>query len=482
MEVVFGMGKGVVIEEIMKDDEVNQASETGNRGQSMLLDENDVQTGNIDSTSKVDHPSWSSRSLSDSDINLSQDPIDITKEVKAEQEMQEPVYYSFHPQMYDSDYDRSISGLEGDLKTWNDDDDLLQQVDPYDWQQDPYHEDDEAEENTELFTELDDLLEHFPFQNDELNENVVGVDAPVVAVEEQLERIEHEVDEEIERPRKRKRENEGESASANVLPFGKIKQEEKGNICNVPRADRSLSREAGANNGNAKVLANTVQVMLEQNLWGCQIITRYIRKRVMKRFDVISVDDLYDLDDERYVWIDPVALPLASWAPEVYKKLGGRWGSSVFTDMVSDGPMSHGKVCVLTESLHRVIESFIVSYHNRTYRIIATEFAYWAPNIESIEVNSESNPLERKDAEGPNLDESLENKEHLDVVSRVLREDDVRRGFMEKNLEYDDGEILGLVHSQVIVVLYHDDNEDVTQLMLLKKDFIIGPPSTHSGY
>ncbi|GJU28893.1 RNA-directed DNA polymerase, eukaryota [Tanacetum coccineum] len=51
---------------------------------------------------------------------------------------------------------------------------------------------------------------------------------------------------------------------------------------------------------------------------------------------------------------------------------------------------------------------FIVSYRNRTYRIIATEFAYWAPNIESMEVNSESNPLERKDAEGPSLDESLE--------------------------------------------------------------------------
>ncbi|GJV52951.1 hypothetical protein Tco_1448692 [Tanacetum coccineum] len=48
-------------------------------------------------------------------------------------------------------------------------------------------------------------------------------------------------------------------------------------------------------------------------------------------------------------------------------------------------------------------ESFIVSYRNRTYRIIATEFAYWAPNIESIEVNFESNPLERKDVEGPSF-------------------------------------------------------------------------------
>nr|GEU63260.1 5-oxoprolinase-like protein [Tanacetum cinerariifolium] len=260
------------------------------------------------------------------------------------------------------------------------------------------------------------------------------------------------------------------------------------------------------------------------------------------------------IPDERCVWIDVVGLPLASWAPEVYKKLGGRWGSSVFTDMVSDGPMSHGKVCVLTESLHRVIESFIVSYRNRTYRIIAAEFAYWAPNIESMEVNSESNPLERKDAEGPSLDESLENEEHLDVdscdsdspknvnndsvspSSRVLREEEFRgvesdladsfkegeirgdsilyndgciKDCIDKNLEDDAGEILG-VHSQGDCDnVSTDDNEDaylssnalldvnhgdplcsrllhqgkchVTPVIAPEKDSIIAPPSTPPG-
>ncbi|GJW32693.1 hypothetical protein Tco_0052725 [Tanacetum coccineum] len=129
MKVVSGKGKGVVIEEIIEDDE----------------------TGNIDSTSKVDHPPWSFESTNE-------------------------------------------KGIRGRVKN---------SMDPYDWQQDPYHGDDQAEENAKF------------------------VDALVVAVEEQLERIEHVVDEDIERPRKRKRENKDESASANVLPFRKIKQEEK---------------------------------------------------------------------------------------------------------------------------------------------------------------------------------------------------------------------------------------------------------------
>ncbi|GKB27055.1 hypothetical protein Tco_0866456 [Tanacetum coccineum] len=84
-------------------------------------------------------------------------------------------------------------------------------------------------------------------------------------------------------------------------------------------------------------------------------------------------DVSYDfIPDERCVWIDLVGLPLASWAPEVYKKLGGRWGC----------------------------KSFKVSYRNRSYCITATEFAYWAPNIESTEDKSMIDSLERKDDEG----------------------------------------------------------------------------------
>ncbi|GJV10616.1 RNA-directed DNA polymerase, eukaryota [Tanacetum coccineum] len=53
-------------------------------------------------------------------------------------------------------------------------------------------------------------------------------------------------------------------------------------------------------------------------------------KEIFLEFKDVSHDFI---PDERCVWIDLVGLPLASWAPEVYKKLGVSVGSSVFTDM-----------------------------------------------------------------------------------------------------------------------------------------------------
>ncbi|GKC50907.1 hypothetical protein Tco_1073652 [Tanacetum coccineum] len=181
-----------------------------------------------------------------------------------------------------------------------------------------------------------------------------------------------------------------------------------------------------------------------------------------------SMDQVEKRQDFKHcVWMILVGLPLASWAPEVYKKLGGRWGSSVFTDMISDGPMSHGKVCVLTESLHRVIESFIVSYRNQTYRIIATEFAYWAPNIESIE---------HLDVDSCDSDSLDVNNDSVSPSSRVLREEDVRGVESDLVDSFEEGEIRD--DSGDCGNVTTDDNEDVTPVIAPEKDSIIAPPST----
>ncbi|GKC78971.1 hypothetical protein Tco_1129745 [Tanacetum coccineum] len=94
MEVVLGTGKGVVIEEVVEDDKVKEASKTGNSGKQLFLD-------------------------------FSYETLEMKNEVKAEQEMEEPVHNDFHPLMYE--------------------DDLLQKDDPVNYQQDPYHGKDEVE-------------------------------------------------------------------------------------------------------------------------------------------------------------------------------------------------------------------------------------------------------------------------------------------------------------------------------------------------
>ncbi|GJU06862.1 zinc finger CCCH domain-containing protein 19 [Tanacetum coccineum] len=151
---------------------------------------------------------------------------------------------------------------------------------------------------------------------------------------------------------------------------------------------------------NKAVLANKSVDMLgkygtsnagAEILWvsDCNTVVEFdsMDKKVGKRQDFKGVKrDIFEVQrcfsrfdtNERCVWIDLVVVcPLASWAPEVYKSWWSG-GSSVF----------YGYVCILAH-----------------------------PILNTTRVKFASNPLERKDAEGPSLDESLENEEHLDVDS-----------------------------------------------------------------
>nr|GEV55578.1 DUF4283 domain protein [Tanacetum cinerariifolium] len=147
-----------------------------------------------------------------------------------------------------------------------------------------------------------------------------------------------------------------------------------------------------------------------ENLWGVSVESVKNSKLLNELFLELK-DVSYDfIPDERCVWIDLAGLPLASWALEVYKKLGGRWGCSVFTNM--------------------------------------------APNIESTEDKSVTDFLEMKDDEGPSLDGGSEHEEPLDVDNydsvsskddnngeivgdSVLNNDGCVKDCMEKNLDDD---------------------------------------------
>nr|GEV96141.1 hypothetical protein [Tanacetum cinerariifolium] len=96
-------------------------------------------------------------------------------------------------------------------------------------QQENYHGDNEEEKAALLFAELDKLLEHVAFLNDELRESVVVVDPSVVVVDALVIPVNALVialEEEIQRPKKRKKEMEDENAHAFVT-FGRPNKSRK---------------------------------------------------------------------------------------------------------------------------------------------------------------------------------------------------------------------------------------------------------------
>ncbi|GKA28686.1 hypothetical protein Tco_0714931 [Tanacetum coccineum] len=110
------------------------------------------------------------------------------------------------------------------------------------------------------------------------------------------------------------------------------------------------------------------------------------RNKVAKRQDSKALKDIFleckDVSsrfysDESCVWDIPGGSAIGSWAPEVYTKLGGRWGQAArsFTSFYRRSDLSY--------------------------------YSYWslhlgAPNIESREVNP-SLFLGKEDAAGPSL-------------------------------------------------------------------------------
>ncbi|GJS97021.1 hypothetical protein Tco_0803989 [Tanacetum coccineum] len=184
MEVVLGTGKGVVIEEVVEDDEVKEASETRNNGKQLLsVTENDVQT----KTEPLTSP-WSFESLSDYDI--SDHPPWSSKSMNEKRNKRLSEEFQFRKLLFDIDL---TFGLDFSHET-------LDMKNKY-----PYHGEDEAEENAELFNEQDHLLEHVPF----LKETVVIVDgdAPLLAVDAPVVPPVIDLEEQLERPNKRRKLN-----------------------------------------------------------------------------------------------------------------------------------------------------------------------------------------------------------------------------------------------------------------------------------
>ncbi|GJW24498.1 hypothetical protein Tco_0038309 [Tanacetum coccineum] len=146
-------------------------------------------------------------------------------------------------------------------------------------------------------------------------------------------------------------------------------------------------------------------------------------------------------------------------------RIGGRGEARVY-GYGSDDQCLMVRFVSLTKSLHSLIESFIVSYRNRSYRIIATELLHIGhPILNRWSQLPSPNPLEKEGTEGLVWDEN-----------RVLREEDVV-GWKDDLVDpLKKGEFV-MIRSCDCGNVTTDDNGGFTPVLLLKKT-----PSLRSIY
>nr|GEY95177.1 hypothetical protein [Tanacetum cinerariifolium] len=170
MKGMMSHGKGVVIEEIMDDNEVKEAiekevaSDGGRRINDAYMFRNLLEEIDFELVYVTEIMKWklSQEKLSQEEVigelnetfdniidKLIQDHVEMPSEA-VEQRMNDHVHDEIDGVIYDTNVDASISGKEGDLETWMWDE-MDQRDNEFDWKQDTYHGDDEVVEILDLF-------------------------------------------------------------------------------------------------------------------------------------------------------------------------------------------------------------------------------------------------------------------------------------------------------------------------------------------
>ncbi|GJT52616.1 hypothetical protein Tco_0978773 [Tanacetum coccineum] len=135
IEVSLGKGNGVLIEEIVEDDDVENKNEASMSKVTPLGEGSGTSIYGFSDSDSSDYPPWSSECMNE----------------KRQQRWSDE--FQFSKLLFEIDHEFDVD-------------------DPVVWQQDNYHGDNDEEEITHLFVELEQLLEHVDFLSVELRESV----------------------------------------------------------------------------------------------------------------------------------------------------------------------------------------------------------------------------------------------------------------------------------------------------------------------
>ncbi|GKB00187.1 RNA-directed DNA polymerase, eukaryota, partial [Tanacetum coccineum] len=102
------------------------------------------------------------------------------------------------------------------------------------------------------------------------------------------------------------------------------------------------------------------------------------------------------VSNERIVWVDIEGIPLSGWSHATFSRIGKKWGDVMDIEESTGSLFARKRLCFKTSLADNILESFIVIFKGKRYRVRAKELFTWTPCF-----------LEYKDTEYSDDEESI---------------------------------------------------------------------------
>nr|GEX78437.1 RNA-directed DNA polymerase, eukaryota [Tanacetum cinerariifolium] len=85
--------------------------------------------------------------------------------------------------------------------------------------------------------------------------------------------------------------------------------------------------------------------------------------------------------NERIVWVDIEVVPLHAWSRNTFLNIGSIWGEVMEVDDGNDDLFARKRLCIRTNQVDNILESFKISVKGKVFRIRAKELFVWSPSF-----------------------------------------------------------------------------------------------------
>nr|GEU64638.1 RNA-directed DNA polymerase, eukaryota [Tanacetum cinerariifolium] len=135
-------------------------------------------------------------------------------------------------------------------------------------------------------------------------------------------------------------------------------------------------------------------------------------------------------NNERIVWVDIEGIPLSVWSHATFSRIGKKWGDVMDIEESTGSSFARKRLCIKTCLADNILESFIVIFKGKRYRVRAKELFTWTTcfleykDTKYFDDEDSIRGVNDKLAESPLDEDVLAGESDVEGVSDMIFRDD----------------------------------------------------------